>query len=209
MTIKASFRSQIEHYIQQNADPVDKFSHQPRLYQLATALARTSGLVYDDDILHAAVWLHDLGVFIGHRPDDPLQLAQWDNIAYAIHTVPHLLTSWHFPAEKIPAVLDAIANHQPDRHPESPEAVLLHDADLLELLGATGICRALVKTGRDTRYSTYESILPVLQKALALPDHFLLDAARTLAAPRIELLHHFLTAAHDELCSDPVTQSES
>lgn len=209
MTIKTPYRCQIEHYIQQNALPADKFSHQPRLYQLACTLARMSGLVYDDDILHAAVWLHDLGVFIGHRPDDPLQLSQWDNITYAIRTVPHLLTDWQFPAEKIPAVIDAIASHQPKHHPTTPEAILLHDADLLELLGATGICRALVKTGRDTRYDTYESVLPVLEKALALPNHLILDAAKTLATPRTDLLHYFLTAAHDELCGTPVKQSES
>jgi uncharacterized protein len=30
---------------------------------------------YDDDIPFAAAWMHDLGVFIGHRPKDLAQLS--------------------------------------------------------------------------------------------------------------------------------------
>ena len=56
-----SFRTSIETYIRENALPVDKYSHQPRLYALALQLAQSADLAYDDDILHAAVWLHDLG----------------------------------------------------------------------------------------------------------------------------------------------------
>ena len=56
-------------YIRTQAKPPDKFSHQPRLYQLAKRLAE--GRAYDDDVLYAAAWMHDLGVFIGHRPEGP------------------------------------------------------------------------------------------------------------------------------------------
>ena len=47
------------------ANPPDKFSHQPRLHQLARQLAESQP--FDDDVLYAAAWLHDLGVFIGHH----------------------------------------------------------------------------------------------------------------------------------------------
>ena len=60
------FRTALVEYIRQEAQPVDKFSHQPRLYHLATQIG--AGLEYDDDVLFAAAWLHDLGVFYGHRP---------------------------------------------------------------------------------------------------------------------------------------------
>jgi len=59
-------------YIRAQAKPPDKFSHQPRLYQLAKRLAE--GRAFDDDVLYAAAWMHDLGVFIGHRPEDPTAL---------------------------------------------------------------------------------------------------------------------------------------
>ncbi len=193
-----SFRTSIETYIRENALPVDKYSHQPRLYALTLQLAQSAGLAYDDDILHAAVWLHDLGVFEGHRPVDPDALSKWDNVAYACEMIPALLTSWRFPAEKIPAVIDAIRQHVANGRPATPEAILLHDADLLELLGAVGIMRALSKVGRDTRYTTHGSVVKVLESALQLPDQLLLPAAKLIAEQKVSVLQMFLTALTNE-----------
>ena len=193
-----SFRTSIETYIRENALPVDKYSHQPRLYALTLQLAQSAGLAYDDDILHAAVWLHDLGVFEGHRPVDPDALSKWDNVAYACEMIPALLTSWRFPAEKIPAVIDAIRQHVANGRPATPEAILLHDADLLELLGAVGIMRALSKVGRDTRYTTHGSVVKVIESALQLPDQLLLPAAKLIAEQKVSVLQMFLTALTNE-----------
>ena len=193
-----SFRTSIETYIRENALPVDKYSHQPRLYALTLQLAQSADLAYDDDILHAAVWLHDLGVFDGHRPVDPDALSKWDNVAYACEMIPALLTSWRFPAEKIPAVIDAIRQHVANGRPATPEAILLHDADLLELLGAVGIMRALSKVGRDTRYTTHGSVVKVLESALQLPDQLLLPAAKLIAEQKVSVLQMFLTALTNE-----------
>lgn len=193
-----SFRTSIEIYIRQNALPADKYSHQPRLYALTLQLAQSADLAYDDDILHAAVWLHDLGVFEGHRPVDPDALSKWDNVAYACEMIPALLTSWRFPAEKIPAVIDAIRQHVANSRPGTPEAILLHDADLLELLGAVGIMRALSKVGRDTRYTTHGSVVKVLESALQLLDQLLLPAAKLIAEQKVSVLQMFLTALTNE-----------
>ena len=193
-----SFRTSIETYIRENALPVDKYSHQPRLYALTLQLAQSADLAYDDDILHAAVWLHDLGVFEGHRPVDPDALSKWDNVAYACEMIPALLTSWRFPAEKIPAVIDAIRQHVVNGRPATPEAILLHDADLLELLGAVGIMRALSKVGRDTRYTTHGSVVKVLESALQLPDQLLLPAAKLIVEQKVSVLQMFLTALTNE-----------
>ncbi len=193
-----SFRTSIETYIRENALPVDKYSHQPRLYALTLQLAQSADLAYDDDILHAAVWLHDLGVFEGHRPVDPDALSKWDNVAYACEMIPALLTSWRFPAEKIPAVIDAIRQHVANGRPATPEAILLHDADLLELLGAVGIMRALSKVGRDTRYTTHGSVVKVLESALQLPDQLVLPAAKLIAEQKVSVLQMFLTALTNE-----------
>lgn len=193
-----SFRTSIETYIRENALPVDKYSHQPRLYALTLQLAQSADLAYDDDILHAAVWLHDLGVFEGHRPVDPDALSKWNNVAYACEMIPALLTSWRFPAEKIPAVIDAIRQHVANGRPATPEAILLHDADLLELLGAVGIMRALSKVGRDTRYTTHGSVVKVLESALQLPDQLVLPAAKLIAEQKVSVLQMFLTALTNE-----------
>jgi uncharacterized protein len=197
-TLTASFRSEIESYISHHARPVDKYSHQPRLYALTLHLATKAQLAFDDDILHAAVWLHDIGVFEGHRPTDPIQLATWDNVAYACQIIPSLLQQWHFPAGKIASVIDAITQHTAHCQPKTPEAVLLHDADLLELLGGVGIMRALSKVGRDTRYPTHGSAVAVLKNALKLPELLLLPQSKALARPRVELLQSFLSSLATE-----------
>ena len=191
------WRESVIAYVRAEAQPEDKYGHQPRLYALATAVGQTTD--YDDDIVFAAAWLHDLGVFRGHRPEDPAQLARWDHVPYTISRARELLAGWGFPPEKLNGVAKAIRTHQPKDNPTIPEAVILRDADILEQLGAMGALRALVKVGRDTRYSTFSSVLPVLRNAVEnLPGQLRLASARALAEPRIEVLRLFLAAIESE-----------
>jgi uncharacterized protein len=191
------WRAAIIEYIRREAKPVDKYGHQPRLYALTLAVGER--LTYDDDVVFAAVWMHDLGVFYGHRPEDPAALATWDNVVYAIDRTPPLLTGFGFPPGKIPAVIESIRTHQPHSEPKSIEATIVRDADILEQLGAVGILRAVCKIGRDTRYPTFSSVVRSLRKALEmLPPLLRLPSAQTLAAPRIRALEQFLASADAE-----------
>jgi uncharacterized protein len=192
-----NFRQAIADYIRTNAKPPDKFSHQPRLYQLAKRLAEDQP--FDDDVLYAAAWMHDLGVFIGYRPEEPAALAAWDHIAYAVKEVPKLLERFGFPAEKIPAVMEAIRTHLPATKPASFEGTLLRDADILEQLGAVGILRTVSKVGRDTRFVRLTDALRVLgRNAEQWPALLQLESARRLAEPRGKILKAFLDAAKTE-----------
>ena len=194
---QAGYRQAIEDYIRANAQPPDKFSHQPRLYQLARRLAGDRPL--DDDVLHAAAWLHDLGVFVGHRPEDVAALAVWDHVAYAVKMVPPLLEQWGFPAGRIPAVLEVIRTHLPSARPTCFEGTLMRDADLLEQLGAVAILRTVSKVGRDTRFVRFADALRVLRRnAEQLPALLELDTARHLAEPRVAVLRTFLVTAETE-----------
>ncbi len=198
-----NFRSALAEYVRSQALPVDKLGHQPRLYALTQLVGR--GLIYDDDVVYAAAWLHDLGVFIGHRPQDPVELARWDNVAYAMKQAPAALLQAGFPTTKVAQVVEAIRTHQPHLSPSTIEGAILHDADILEQLGAIGIVRVVAKIGRDTRYSTFTDAATTLRKALAeLPGKLHLDPARTLARPKIALLEGFLREldqeAHGALC---------
>jgi len=195
------FRLAIADYIRAEANPPDKFSHQPRLYELAKQIAQNQP--FDDDVLYAAAWLHDIGVFIGHRPEDPAALAKWDNVAYALKEAPGLLQRLGFPAKKIPAVIEVIRTHLPSGKPTSFEGILLREADILEQLGAVAILRTVSKIGRDTRFITFEDALRVLQRnAEQLPSQLQLDSARALAQPRLQILNAFLSAAKVENVSD-------
>ncbi len=195
----ADYREAIRHYIRRQAKPPDKFSHQERLYRVATELGRDEGQSYDDDVLYAAAWLHDLGVFVGHRPEEPAALARWDHLAYVIREAPEILRELGFPSNKIAAVLEAIRTHLPAAAPTSYEGVLLRDADILEQLGAIGILRTLSKVGRDTRFRLFSDALKVLQRNLEeLPERLHLSSARRMAVPRIRVLSEFLLSATAE-----------
>jgi uncharacterized protein len=193
----STWRESVIEYIRAEAQPVDKFGHQPRLYALATQIGR--GMDYDDDIVFAAAWMHDLGVFIGHRPSDPSELARWDHVPYTIARSRELLPLWGFPSSKLDAVAEAIRTHQPHDEPTLIEAVILRDADILEQLGAIGALRALAKVGRDTRYFTFSDVLPVLDRAVEhLPSRLRLVKSNTLALERVESLRAMLKAIKNE-----------
>jgi uncharacterized protein len=195
------FRAKIAHYIAREAKPPEKFGHQPRLYALTKLIG--AGHAYDDDVVYAAAWLHDLGVFAGHRPEDPAALARWDNVAYAMERVPSILTETGFPDSRIPAVVEVIRSHQPASDPASIEAIILRDADILEQLGAIGIMRTVCKIGRDTRFATFNSAAQSLRRALdTLPGAIRLESTVRLAKPKIEALRGFLAALETEAQPD-------
>lgn len=194
-----SYRVELQNYIRANALPPDKFSHQARLYELTRQIGEAEGKPYDDDVVFAAVWLHDLGVFVGHRPEDLESLKAWDHVKYVIEKAPGLLRQFGFPAEKIPRVLEAIRNHMPKDKPASYEGVLLRDADILEQLGVVGILRTVSKVGRDTRFVYFSDALKVLQKNLEhLPGELVLNGSRKLAEPRLVVLRQFVASAAAE-----------
>jgi uncharacterized protein len=187
----------LQRVILEQARPGDKYGHQPRLHALTEAIG--AGLDYDRDVVCAAAWLHDLGVFIGNRPEDPGALSRWDHVAYACAHAPQILREAGFPEHKIPAVLDCIRQHQPKDEPATLEATILRDADILEQLGAIGVLRTVSKVGRDTRFPRFTDASAALRRSLdELPDKILLESTRRLAEPRIRILRDFLTAVSDE-----------
>src|SRR5580698_441879 len=191
------FRTALMDFIRREAKPVEKFGHQPRLYALTRQIAWD--LKYDDDVVFAAAWLHDLGVFVGHRPEDPAELAKWDHVRYTCERAPQILADAGFPAEKVQAVITVVREHQPHDQPTGIESMVLRDADILEQLGGIGILRTVCKVGRDTRYSTFTDAIETLRKNLqVLPGKIHLENAKRLAEPRIAALKSFLEAIDSE-----------
>ena len=193
----STYRPVLETYIANHANPQHKFGHQPRLYALTKQIGQ--GLTYDDDVVFAAVWFHDLGVFIGHRPEDEDALKTWDHVAYITEKAPAILTEAGFPEEKIPDVLEVIRTHQPHNTPITLEATIARDADILEQLGAIGITRTLAKLGNDTRFLTFTDALKALKKQLeTLPTKLHLETSRILAAPKLKIMQTFIESLESE-----------
>ena len=191
------YRAALKTYLEATANPTHKYGHQPRLYALTQQIGQ--GLAYDDDVVYAAVWLHDLGVFIGHRPESDAALKTWDHVAYITEKAPGILTESGFPQEKIPAVLEVIRTHQPQDTPLTPEATIARDADILEQLGAIGITRTLAKLGSDTRFHTFTDAFNALKKQLeTLPAKLHLETSKALAAPKLKLMQAFIESLEAE-----------
>ena len=192
-----SFRTFLGDYLEQQARPLYKIGHQPRLYALTQEIGE--GLEYDDDVVFAAAYLHDLGVFVGHRPEDPTLLTSWDHVAYATTKSPAILREARFPEGKVDAVLDAIREHQPGDEARSIESIILRDADILEQLGAVGILRTAAKVGTDTRFATFDDVYQSLHRALrTLPPLLRLPSSQKLAEPKIAALKAFLLSLEAE-----------
>jgi uncharacterized protein len=192
-----SYRQNIREYIEREAIPREKFGHQPRLYALTKEIG--AGQTYDDDIVFAAVWLHDLGVFTGHRPADPAVLARWNHVPYTMERAQEILRAYGFPEAKIPAVVEAIRTHQPAFEPETIEGRIVRDADILEQVGAVAVLRTVCKVGRDTRFTLFTEAVNSLRHSLkTLPDQIRLESAKKLARPKIDALRAFLEAVDAE-----------
>lgn len=181
------------------AQPPEKFSHQARLYALTQQIAAGEGEPVDDDVLFGAAWVHDLGVFTGHRPRDPEALRQWNSTAYTVGKAPEVLRGCGYPEEKIAAAVECIRTHEWHGDPSTVEGVILRDADLLEQLGAVAVMRTAAKIAQDTRFITFADAYRSLERALrSVPQHLRLQTSRALAQPRMVALREFLKALQEE-----------
>jgi uncharacterized protein len=191
------YRAWLMEYLGREASPQEKYGHQPRLYALTKLVGK--GLEYDDDVVFAASWLHDLGVFVGHRPDDVESLSKWDHVAYALERTPAILEEAGFPTAKTMRVLEVIKTHQPQDDPKTVEGLIMRDADILEQLGAVGILRTVSKVGRDTRFQTFtEAVASLRRSCTELPGKLRTATARDLAEQKVRVLREFLGAVEAE-----------
>lgn len=164
--------------------------HSERNYLTGMALAQAEGLTVDADVLFAAAFLHDWGGI------EPFASPGVDHAARSVELAEPFLTEAGFPMEKFPAVSAAILGHMYDKEPEGAEAVVLHDADALDFLGALGAARMLAVTGDRPDYD--QALGRIEQFAAGIPPRLKTAEARRMAAPRVAAMTEFLAAVRRE-----------
>jgi uncharacterized protein len=172
--------------------PAWGWQHSERNYRVALELARGDGLQVDDDVLFAASFLHDMGAF---QPCADTKMEHGDCAAIESEAI---LRSAGFPMQKYGAVAAAERGHMYYRDPGTqPEAIVLHDADSLDFLGAIGAARMLALTGSAN--PDFAAAVKSLRSFLNdIPPKLMTRTARAMAAVRVAELRQFLDALDRE-----------
>ena len=164
--------------------PAWGWRHSERDFLLARQIAREEGLTVDEDVLFAAAFLHDAGAIAPFARDGV------DHAVRSAELAEPLLRKAGFPMAKYPAVKAAILGHMFDKPAGAgDEAIVLHDADALDFLGATGIARRLSATGSapdmDSAFKRLEQVYE------EIPGRLVTGAAKRMAIPRLVAMRAF------------------
>jgi len=190
---EASWRRAVADHVEANfRHPGWGARHAERNYLSAHAIARAEALTVDDDVLFAAAYLHDWGGL------KPFAVEGTAHEQRSVELAEPFLRETGFPMEKWPRVREAILAHVPAGAPVSPEAIVLHDADLIDFLGAEGVARLLAAT-TDDRADMDQGLRWIEGFAESLPGRLNTAAARRLAEPRVAYMKAFLAQLRSEL----------
>lgn len=196
-------------------DAAHDFDHLVRVMTLADTIAAREG--GDLSAIWAAVALHDIG--------QPRELRQGgDHALIGAALAAELLQDTPFPQASIPAVQQAIREHRMTGgvRPGTLEGRILYDADKIDSLGAIGIGRLYMITGRYNQkvYSPVpaeieQPVDPALVRQLRrrpdyspsiefqllfgnLPDRMATATGRELARERYAFMEEFFTRLEKE-----------
>ena len=188
------WKQKLATFIRQFDHPAWGITHSERVYALALELAKQQDTDVDKDALLAAAYIHDVGELELYRR------AGIDHAEQSAAFAEEMLVSGDFPQDKIPLVKEIILGHTSYADPPtSTEAVVFHDANLLDFLGAIGIARLLSMVGVD-------DLTPDMRKAISLiqrfsrdwPDKLLTRPAKKIGKVRQAEMMTFLAALSNE-----------
>ncbi len=157
--------------------------HCNRVYHIAKQLEDD----YDDEVLHAATYLHDIIL------SEPHQLQSAEKAEAVLHEV-------GFKPGKIDLVKEAILNHIPEGNPTFKEAKMLHDADILDSLGMVGITRLAVGAFFWKGAKTLNSVLSLIEEYKErTKNRLFLPKSKELAKEKIAYMEKALKQLQKEI----------
>ena len=176
--------------------PAWGWQHSERNYAVSLGLAKADHLTVDTDVLFAAAFLHDMAAFA------PFQKEGVEHGDVAAKASESVLRDAGFPMVKFPAVAAAERGHMFYSDAGSrPEAIVLHDADSLDFLGAMGAARLLALVGEKAP-SVDKTVAELRSFAHDIPPKLLTKSGRALGVTRALELTAFLDRFEAENSGD-------
>ncbi|HKT32442.1 MAG TPA: HD domain-containing protein [Gammaproteobacteria bacterium] len=172
--------------------PAWGWQHSERDYLLAVRLAQGDHLKIDTDVLFAAAFLHDMAAFM------PCEDKKMEHGECAAEQAQKMLEGTGFPMQKLAAVQQAERGHMFYSNPGSdPTAIVLHDADSLDFLGAIGAARMISLTGAQA--PSFAPAIKTLHGFLKdIPPSLITNTAKRIGADRVAQLKAFLDNLQQE-----------
>lgn len=188
--LNSPWKEKVYQYAVENLKhPAWGLAHAERDYQLTQSILKDSQENFDEEVLFASSYFHDLGGM------DAFTIEGVDHAVRSAQLAEEKLPSMGFPSEKIPQVQEIILGHTYyGTTPLSTIAKAFRDADILDFLGAMGIARLFSATkDLDPNFSSLAPAHDLIIKFQAkLPEKISLPASqKKLEIKRTETKNFF------------------
>jgi uncharacterized protein len=173
-------------------EKVTGIDHTMRVWKGCQILAQ--GKDIDMDVLHSAALLHDISCPLKGRKNHHEDSARMAEV---------FLREIKFPEEKIPSVLHCIRAHSRygGPEPQTPEAEILYDSDVLDFIGAIGLVRGVTR-GFEWGYTGDVFEAPNIftrMKSMVIKRPLYTEKAREIALNRYNFVDLFVARLREEL----------
>jgi HD superfamily phosphodiesterase len=158
-------------------------AHARRLIELVRQIG--ADIPYDSQILDVAAYLHDWGAFPAYLRKDVEHALRSRQVVEA-----EILPCLDLTSEQKDTLLEAIELHdyRDLRPPQSNEALLLREADMLEFLGMIGMAREFARGPKNVE-TCYKRILA---RRYGIQGRFTLPRAQEIAELRLKRMEQSL-----------------
>ena len=164
-------------------------AHAERLLMLIDRIG--TDLPYDPEVLELAAYMHDWGAFPLYIQKDVEHAARSRQVVKA-----EILPRLDLTPEQKEILLETIELHdyRDPRVPQSNEALLLREADMLEFLGVIGMAREFARGPKNVE-TCYKRIL---SRKNGIQGRFTLPRAQEIACLRLERMETTLQWLREE-----------
>lgn len=161
-------------------------NHSLRLLKIIETI--NEGCMYDREIVHIAVLMHDWGAY------DAWKIPGVDHAVRSAQVAKAYLQDKMKDLARIEHIAECIINHHNGSKEKSIEAQLISDADGIDFLGAIGIAREFSTKPRELR-KAYESAIARMEK---VKQNICLDVTRQIVEERSTYMSAYLNRLAEE-----------